>query len=208
MEYRKTLKYALHVIVRPFDGFWDLKNEKRGSLAAAVTILALMLFVEALTYRYSGFMVYTINWEYFNILRALLSTLIPFLLWCVSNWCFTTLMDGKGTLKEIFIASCYAMTPTVIISVLLIIIGNVITGDEFALYMVFYYLAQIWTVFLMLAAMMETHEYSFTKAIFSSLLTLIGIGVMIFLFMIFFSLISDAVAYFIALYREIAYRFY
>ena len=34
------LRYALHVIVHPFDGFWDLKHEKRGNLASALIILA------------------------------------------------------------------------------------------------------------------------------------------------------------------------
>jgi hypothetical protein len=56
--------------------------------------------------------------------------------------------------------------------------------------------------------MMETHDYSFSKASFSSVLTLIGMGVIIFLFFIFFSLISDAAAYFIALYKEVVFRFY
>lgn len=208
LNLKRPLRYALHVAVRPFDGFWDLKHEKRGSLAAAFVLLAAWLIIEALGYRFMGFIVYTINWEYFNVWRALLTMLIPFLLWCVSNWCLTTLMDGKGSLKDIFIASCYALIPYVLINPCLIVLSNVITGDEFAFWAVFSTVSTIWFVFLMLAAMMETHEYSFSKAIFSSFLTIVGMGVIIFLFFIFFSLISDCVAYFVALYKEVAFRFY
>ena len=208
MELAKPLKYALHVIVRPFDGFWDLKHEKRGSLSAAMIILAAWLVIQAFSYRYMGFTVYIINWEYFNVWRALLTSLIPLLLWCVSNWCFTTLMDGKGSMKDIFIATCYTLTPYVLINPFLIIISNVITVEEHAFWIFFSIFSTIWFVFLMLAAMMETHEYSFSKAMLSSLLTIIGIGVMLFLFFIFFSLISDSVAYFVALYKEIVFRFY
>jgi len=208
MELKEPLRYVFHVIVRPFDGFWDLKHEKRGSLAAAAVILAIVMFTVVLRYPLSGFAVMIVNWEYFNIFRVLLNSLIPFMLWCASNWCLTTLMDGKGSFKDIFIASSYALAPYALINIPLIAVSNVITGNEYVFYAFFYYLAEIWCVGLMLAAMMMTHEYSFGKAIFSSLLTLVGIGIMVFLFMIFFSLISDSAAYFIALYKEISFRFY
>jgi hypothetical protein len=195
-------------MVRPFDGFWDLKHEKRGSLGSALIILGLWLFIEAISYRYSGFIFYQVNWEYFNVWRSLFAMVVPFLLWCASNWCLTTLMDGKGSFKDIFIASCYALMPFVLINPFLIIISNVLLVGEAAFWVFFSSLSTVWFVFLMLAAMMETHEYSFGKAVFSSFLTLVGMGVIIFLFFIFFSLISDAVAYFIALYKEIIFRFY
>jgi hypothetical protein len=54
--------------------------------------------------------------------------------------------------------------------------------------------------------MMMIHDYSFGKAVLSSLLTIVGMGVMVFVFVVFFSLISDATAYFISLYKEILFR--
>ncbi|MER2139949.1 MAG: hypothetical protein ABS965_07620, partial [Succiniclasticum sp.] len=47
-RYRQSLRYALHVITHPFDGFWDLIHEKRGSIAAANTFLALFLIIRVL----------------------------------------------------------------------------------------------------------------------------------------------------------------
>jgi len=44
------------------------------------------------------------------------------------------------------------------------------------------------------------------KTVFSSFLTIVGMGVMVFIFVIFFSLISDAFAYFFSLYKEILFR--
>lgn len=205
---KKSLRYALYVIFRPFDGFWDLKHEKRGSLSAAFVLFGAWLFIEALSYRYTGVVVYIVNWEYFNVWRSIFMTAVPFLLWCAANWCLTTLMDGKGTLKDIFIASSYALTPYVIINPILIILSNILTTDELPFYSFLYYVSAVWFFFLMLAAMMQTHEYSFGKAVFSSFLTLVGIGIMIFLFFILFSLLSDSVAYFVALYKEVVFRFY
>ncbi|HUM61808.1 MAG TPA: hypothetical protein PLA31_10275, partial [Clostridia bacterium] len=42
-RFGKTLRYSLHVIVRPFDGFWDLTRERRGSMAAANFIVFMTL---------------------------------------------------------------------------------------------------------------------------------------------------------------------
>jgi len=44
------------------------------------------------------------------------------------------------------------------------------------------------------------------KTIGSSLLTIVGMGVMVFIFVVFFSLISDSIAYFVSLYKEILFR--
>ena len=45
MQYLRTLKYGFHVIFHPFDGFWDLKKERRGSVAASLTFVALTIFM-------------------------------------------------------------------------------------------------------------------------------------------------------------------
>lgn len=208
MQLLQSLRYGLYVIFRPFDGFWDLKNEKRGSLQAAFVIFALWLAINALSYPFTGFVVQVIHWEYFNLWYALLNMIVPFVLWCVSNWCFTSLMDGKGSFKDIFIASCYALIPFVLINPALIIISNIITVNEASLYWLFSSLAMLWFVFLLIVAMMQTHDYTTGKTILSSLLTVVGMGIIIFLFLVFFSLVSDGIAYFIALYKETVFRMY
>ena len=49
-RYGQSLRFALHVITHPFDGFWDLIHEKRGTMAAAHTFL--FLFLPALLVAY------------------------------------------------------------------------------------------------------------------------------------------------------------
>jgi len=127
-------------------------------------------------------------------------------LWTVANWSLTTLMDGKGRMFEIYMAVCYALTPYVIINVIMIILSQFITFEEGAIYWVLAGFSALWTGLLILAAMMMVHDYSVLKTVLSSLLTVVGMGVMVFVFVIFFSLVSDAVAYFMSLYKEILFR--
>ena len=104
-------------------------------------------------------------------------------------------------------AIAYALVPSVLMNVFMIILSQFITFEEGAIYWFLAGFSVLWTAVLILSAMMMIHDYSIGKTILSSFLTVIGMGVMVFIFVVFFSLISDAIAYFISLYREILFRF-
>jgi hypothetical protein len=202
----KTLRYSLYVSTHPLDGFWDLTHENRGSIAAANIIVAATVIVEVLRLTLTNFQFVTINMEYFNSVIVAFRILLPVGLWTVANWSLTTLMDGKGKMFEIYMAVCYALTPYVLINIVMIVLSQFITFEEGAIYMVLAGLSVLWTGLLILAAMMMIHDYSIIKTVLSSFLTIVGMGVMVFIFVIFFSLISDAFAYFFSLYKEILFR--
>ena len=204
----KTLKYSLYVCLHPFDGFWDLTNEKRGSIAAANIILAVAIIVEVLRLTLTSFMFVDVNMEYFNAVIVFMRILLPVFLWTVANWSLTTLMDGKGRMRYIYMTICYALVPSVLINAFMIILSQVITYDEGAFYYFLTGLSIAWTAMLIICGMMMIHDYSMGKTILSSLLTIVGMGVMVFIFVVFFSLISDTIAYFISVYRELLFRYF
>jgi len=202
----ETLKYSLHVITHPIDGFWDLTHEKRGSVAAANIIVFAAVIVEVLRLTLTNFLFVTINMESFNAVIVVMRILLPIFLWTIANWGLTTLMDGKGKLLDIYMAIGYALTPYVIINAVMIVLSQVITFEEGAVYWVLAGFAALWTGVLILAGMMMIHDYSLVKTIGSSLLTIVGMGIVVFVFVVFFSLVSDAAAYFVSLYRELLFR--
>lgn len=204
----KTLRFSLYCIVRPFDGFWDLTHEKRGSMGAANIILAMVVLAQVWSWTYSSFLFYWPQWEYFNLFMRILPSVILFLTWCIANWSLTTLMDGKGKLGQIYMATAYALVPYPLIRIPLIFLSHILTGEEYALYNVFYYLSTMWCVLLVICAMMMIHDFSFGKAIFTSLVTIVAMMIIIFLIVMFFSLITQSFGYFISLYKEFAFRLY
>ena len=206
-QFKKSLKYSLYVSTHPFDGFWDLTHEKRGSLAAAHFIVAAAVIVEILRLMLTSFQFVLVHMEYFNVVITILQILVPLFLWTVANWSLTTLMDGKGRLSDIYMATAYALTPFVIINAIMIPLSHILTFQEGAVYWFLASFAVFWFVGLLISGMMMIHDYTLSKTLFSSLLTIVAIGVMVFIFIMFFSVISDGIAYFISLYREISFRF-
>ncbi len=158
-HYLKTLKYSLYMILHPFDGSWDLIHEKRGSMAAAHTIVILALLTNIWDMRFSNFMVNNTRWSEVNILMRLASILVPLFIWVLSNWCLTTLFDGKGRFGDIYMATAYSFTPYVLIGIPMIIVSNIVTKEEGVFYTYFNVFALIWCVFLILCAMMMIHDY-------------------------------------------------
>lgn len=203
-----TLRYCLHVIVHPFDGFWDLKHEKRGSVAAASCIILLTLLANLWSKQYSSFLFVDVNWEEVNIWLDMAQILVPLLIWCISNWCLTTLFDGKGTLRDIYILTGYALTPYPLLQIPLCFVSNVITAEEGALYFFFSTVSIVWCAALLLSGLMMTHDYTMKKTLLSTLATIVGMLVIIVLCIMIFSMASEAIAYFVSIWREIRIRFY
>ena len=206
IAYLQKLQYALHVIVRPGDGFWDLKHEKRGDMWSASTILAMVVAALILARQYTGF---PFNWRdprQLNIYMEMASVLVPFFLWCGVNLALTSIMDGKGSFRDIFMTTAYALTPIVLVHTPLILVSRVITLDEGAFYYVFQILAVIWAVFLLLVGMSTIHDYSFSKNLFTSGLTVAGIGVVIFLTLLFANVVAQLLGFVDTIWTEITFR--
>lgn len=205
-RYIDSLRFALYCITHPFDGFWDLTHEKRGTYAAANTILILTLLIRVMKLRYTSFIFMTVYWEELNIFLYLASIVFPLMLWVVGNWALTTLFDGKGRLGQVYMATCYAITPYPLIQFPLMILSNFVTVDEAEFYGVLSIISLVWAGLLIVAAMSQIHEYTMRKNLLFIVASLFAMLVIIFILMLFFSMITQGIAYFISLGREILFR--
>ena len=207
-RYVESMKYAKHVLFHPFDGFWDLTHEKRGSFAAATTFLVLFLLTDIAQLLFTNFQFINAPLQYVNIFEQAASLLLPFLILCLANWSMTTLFDGKGRFIDIYIAMCYALVPYTLIQLPLVFVSNIIAADEAAFYTVLMSFSNAWCIFLIFVGLMQVHDYGPGKTLIFLVVTVVGALIIIFLLLVFFSLLGDAASYFISLYREIAFRLY
>lgn len=205
-QYIASMKYAMHVITHPFDGFWDLIHENRGTMAAAHTFLFLFLLTRIIKLMYTSFQFISAPIQYMNVFEQSASLLLPFLILCVANWAMTTLFDGKGRFRDIYMAMCYALVPYVLIQLPLVLVSNCITFEEASFYTVLMGFSVVWCAFLVFVGLMQVHDYTPGKTFIFLIVTVIGAMIIIFLILVFFSLLSDAAGYFVSLYREVVFR--
>lgn len=206
MQCLRSLRYSLHVIFHPFDGFWDLKREKRGSFRVALIIVALIILTYTIEKQNTGFLFNFNRLEELNVIVDVITVLLLYILWCVASWCLTSLMDGEGTLKDIAIATAYALVPIVLINLPLIPVSHLITADEGAFYHTFQVVSYIWAGLLLILSTMITHQYSMKKTIVTVICTIVGMGIILFIGLLFFSVIQQISNFAMMLYKELRFR--
>jgi hypothetical protein len=203
--YWEELLYVFHLCFHPFDGFWDLKHEKRGSVRAASTILGITIL--ALFYNSIG-KGYLFNPEdkYSTIIVSIISVAIPVILWSVSNWCLTTLFDGEGSFRDIYIATCYSLAPLPLFFIVSTVLTNVMTTTEGSMVNLLITIGVIWMVMLLFFGTLVTHDYSLGKNVITMLGTILAMLVIMFVIILFSSLVMKMVTFVIAIVKEVGNR--
>ncbi len=206
MYHVKALRYAFYVVVHPFDGFWDLKREHRGSLTAAGVIVILTILTLNAEKQNTGFLFNVYRIEYINVVVDIVTVLLLYLLWGVSNWCLTSLMDGEGKMRDIMIATGYALFPLVLIRVPMIFFSHMITSSEGSFYYLLSTVSYLWTGALVIFATMVTHQYTLRKTVLTCILTVVGMGIIMFISLLLFSVFQQMVSFAGTIYTEVRFR--
>ncbi|MBQ8497126.1 MAG: YIP1 family protein [Clostridia bacterium] len=197
--------YGFYVIMHPFDGFWDLKHEKRGSVRGALCIVALTVF--SILYQNIG-SAYLFGGQtgYVDFIGPIVTVVLVLALWCIANWCLTTLFDGEGNLKDIFIATSYALLPIPLITIPATLATNICSLSEAEFITLALGIAYVWTGLLIFFGSMTTHGYSMGRNIAICFFTIIGMVFIMFMAVLFWNLITRMVSFVSDIITEISYR--
>ena len=200
------IKFPLHLIFHPIDAYWDLKSDNRGRMFVAFSALALTIIMMTLQKQYAGFLVNYIDPRTINSIVEIVTVAVPFFLWCTANWAVTTLMEGEGKFREIFLATGYSLVPIILISTPMIVISRFMVQEETAFYYLFNSIAFFWFLLLLFIGMMTVHQYTVIKTIITMLLTLIVMGIIVFLGALVFSMLQQLYEFGYNIYRELIFR--
>ena len=204
--YKEFIQFPFYVLTHPIDGFYEMKRYHRGLLKVATFYLVIEATLGILQYRYTGFLFNNFNPATFDYIRQILVTVSPYAAFIVANWAITTLMDGKGSIKDIYNVVGYALFLKVWLSIANIFLSNVFTMDEAFFYYGIETFGYVVMLFLVFMGVLTVHEYSLSKAVLTIILTVVVIGVIVFLGLLTFSLIQQIYVFLVTIYREIILR--
>jgi hypothetical protein len=200
------LLYAFHTLFHPIGGFWDLKHEKRGSLAAAHIILALVILVFLFSAINTGYIFNPESHNDVNVLQVIMNVLLPVLMWCTASWALTTLFDGQANLRDIYMATCYALLPLALTYFPAVLLSHVLVLEETMFISFLRGAGAVWSVLLIFAGTMTLQEYGLMKNAVTSAASIVLMGVELFIGMLFILLGSNLWQVIKSIYLEIALR--
>ncbi|MCL1845905.1 MAG: YIP1 family protein [Defluviitaleaceae bacterium] len=199
-------KLPLYIMVRPFDGFYEMKYLQQGTLKVSFLNLILVLVSYAINDQYASLIVNPQNPLTLNSFSNWVMIITALVLFCVSNWSVTSLMDGEGKLKDIFMAMTYAMTPLVLTIVPATILSNFLSQDEAGFYYMLMSVGVAYFVFLVFCGLVVVHNYGAGKAVFAILLTFVALLIIVFLITLLLTLWQQLFVFGFSIYTELMFR--
>ncbi len=200
---RDALLLGFYVIFHPFNGYWALKGEKRGGVRSATILLALACLTQAIAAAASGFLS---GDEEASVGSGVLNLLAPLLLWCIANTCFTSLMDGKGSFRDVYVAVGTSTLPVTLLVLPCTVVSHFLILEELPILAMVTNVAYIWMAALIFFSMITVHDYTLGKNVLVSILTVLGMAFILFLLFIFVSLIGRMISLVSAVGTELSLR--
>lgn len=161
---KTELKNIFYIIRHPIDGFYEIRIGSSGVFGAilmfVMTYICQLIVIYTTNFVFNPFNVYTIN-----PLNVALSIYLPLLVWMMANYLVSTISKGHGTLKHIFVATGYSLTPYVLFSVPIAILSLILTLEESAIYSFIQNGLYAWVVFMFYLQVKETHDFEVFETI-------------------------------------------
>lgn len=203
--YWEELMYSFYVVFHPFDGFWDIKHEKRGTVRGGLTIVGITCLA---FYFQSIGRSYLANPEGITstLITQILAVVVPVVLWSVANWCLTTLFDGEAKLRDVFVAACYSLSPLPLFLVISTLYTNISTTANDNLASLLVTIGYVWVAFLLFFGTLTVQDYSLGKNVVTTLGTIVCMVVIMFVMVLFGSLVGDMIIFISDIVTEISYR--
>lgn len=199
-------KFPSYLIFHPFDGYYELKREKKGRVYVGIIFLILFILFRIHKYLNESIIINNRNPNTLNPMTEVLTVIFIATLFVLGNWSVTTLLEGKGKLRDIFLVTTYALFPVVLIGIPAVYISNFLTMEEMGLYtltMGVAYGIGGWMLFL---GILNIHEYGLMKTIMTFILTIVAMAFIAFLGLLFFDVIQKLIAFIVSIYDELRLR--
>lgn len=201
------IKMPMHLIVYPIQGYDDFKRENKSKGYVAWFYLIMLIVANTIAFNANGFLINKNNPKDFSLLMTTALILFPVFISVISNWASTALMDGKGSMTEIFRVISYSFFPYVWLGLISTLISNFITIDEVVFVTFFQTLGIGLTVYMMFFGLMGIHEFGVLKTISMILFTIVAIAVILFIILLFFSLFQQIWTFIESIFNEFKMRF-
>lgn len=200
------MKQALYILRHPIYGVWDMKRLKTGRYRDGFILILLAIIAVTFNRQMRAFV---FNYYYnvpLDILKQIALVVLPVVLFSLSNWSVTTLAEGKGSFKDIFMVTCYSLMPLIIFQFITPILTHFITLNEQAYLNIIDGIGYGWTFLMLILGIREIHEYSGGKMVSTSILTIIAAFIIVFIVLLFFSLLNELGSFVYSIYREFSLR--
>ena len=198
--------FAKMVMKKPIDAYYDIKRKGKATIASA-TLLYLWFVILQITDIYVvGLLFNTHDINHVNLMEVLVRAIGPIVLFVLCNYLVSSITEGEGRAKDLYIGLAYAMSPYLVAALPLQIITNVLVQNESFVYHFPMLLVIGWSAILFFMMVQEMHNYSFKETVKNLLITLFTICLFLLIGFIVYLLYGQLSDFVVSIVQEVAIR--
>lgn len=198
--------YSFNFLRAPNNTIYEIKKNKRATILSSSIILLIIFVLYILGLVYTGFIFNNTIIENTILFNEGIKILLPILLFIVSNYLMSSLMEGEGRFRDCFTSTVGSLTPIIVIYPIVILISNILTENERFLYVFLIVIMFIWSFLLLFMSIKETHNYSVSQTIVNLLLSIFMVLILILVILILYVMMYQIVSFFIDIIKEVSLR--
>lgn len=165
------LGYAFKICKHPIDRYYDIRVGKNGS-AIAATIIYVVFFIIYMVYQTGkGFIYQYTKVEDMDMSAVVVGFFAILILFVICNYLVTSIMDGDGTLKQVYMIPAYGAIPAMVSMITVIAFSYVLTYNESFLLTVALIIGLGWTIICIFQGLSTVHDYDFKGTVISMIIT-------------------------------------
>lgn len=127
-------------------------------------------------------------------------------LFIIVNYLISTITDGEGSFKQVYISSIYSLAPYLIFILPITLLSRVLTINEAFLYDFSLQIIIVWSVLNLCIMVKEIHNYTISETIKNILLTLFGSIITVTVLIIVYILLGQVYEFIYSLIQEVTIR--
>lgn len=167
----KQMTFGLAFQRKPADSVYAIKYEGGAGVLSASVLYVWFIILQVLNVLTTGYLFSSRDIYNTQIFELVFFSVAPLFLWIIANYFVSTVSDGEGKLKHLYIGTIYALTPYLILALPIFLLSRVLTLNEGFIYTLANVLIYGWCGILLFRNYQEMHDYSFTKTIKNIILT-------------------------------------
>lgn len=198
------LNFSFSMLSHPIDGYYYLKRGIFGSVLSASLIFAAALVMFLLDNTCQAF-IFNANPVSQSVAVLFILFFICALFWIFGNYMVSTINDGEGSLKNIYVLTAYSLIPYVIITPVKVLLTYVFTQNESFFITLMATAAIIWSAVILYVGLMNIHNYNFGETLKNVILTLFIMIIALAAIAIVYLIWTQLVQFFRELFTEVKY---
>ena len=165
--------YAFKCAKHPINRYYDIRVHKNGSMIAATIIYIVFFGVYMLYQTQKGFIYQYTKVEDMDMGAVVVGFFAILILFIVCNFLVTSITDGDGTLKQVYMIPAYGVMPAMISMLVTIGMSYVLTYNESFILTTIMAIGVCWSIATIFEGLATVHDYDFKHTVLSLIITVV-----------------------------------